>query len=88
MKIKISTRDLKIGMYVVELDRPWRDSPFLFQGFEIRSDDELRALQQHCQEVYVLQESVAAASGPGASAWRDWGRAASPAAKHVAAMAF
>ncbi|MDQ2070799.1 DUF3391 domain-containing protein, partial [Natronospira bacteriovora] len=32
---KIDIRDLKVGMYVAELDRPWIDSPFLFQGFRI-----------------------------------------------------
>ncbi len=40
-------------MYVRELDRPWRDTPFLFQGFEIRSEDEIRELQRHCQHVYI-----------------------------------
>ncbi len=29
---------LEIGMYVIELDRPWLDSPFLFQGFEKEFD--------------------------------------------------
>ena len=30
-------------MYVTELDRPWLDSPFLFQGFSIESPDQLAA---------------------------------------------
>lgn len=88
MKVKISTRDLRVGMYVCELDRPWRDTPFLFQGFEIRSAEDIRKIQQHCKEVVVLQESAAATTSAGAKAWRDWKRASSPAAKHAAALEF
>jgi putative nucleotidyltransferase with HDIG domain len=51
--IKVDTQDLKIGMYVCELDRPWRETPFLFQGFEIRTDEELKTLQQYCRTVYI-----------------------------------
>jgi len=40
-------------MYVRELDRPWRETPFLFQGFEIRSDEDIRELQRYCQHVYI-----------------------------------
>ena len=28
---------LKGGMYVSQLDRPWLETPFLFQGFCIRT---------------------------------------------------
>lgn len=44
---------LKIGMYVIELDRPWLDSPFLFQGFEITTDAEILKLREHCNYVYI-----------------------------------
>jgi len=40
-------------MYVRELDRPWRESPFLFQGFEIRDEDEIRELRRYCQYVLI-----------------------------------
>ena len=53
MMIKVDTQDLKIGMYVCELDRPWRETPFLFQGFEIRTDEELNTLQQYCRTVFI-----------------------------------
>lgn len=53
MKRKLDVQQLKIGMYVSELDRPWRDTPFLFQGFEIRSEDEIRELQRYCQHVFI-----------------------------------
>ena len=52
-KRKLEVQQLKIGMYVRELDRPWRETPFIFQGFEIRSEDEIRDLQRYCQHVYV-----------------------------------
>ena len=43
-------------MYVARLDRPWTDTPFLFQGFFIRTQDEIEELQRHCQYVYIDPE--------------------------------
>jgi HD-GYP domain-containing protein (c-di-GMP phosphodiesterase class II) len=40
-------------MYVAQLDRPWLETPFLFQGFEIREDAELKLLRQYCKHVYI-----------------------------------
>ena len=40
-------------MYVSELDRPWLETPFLFQGFYIRNRDEIVALRSHCKSVIV-----------------------------------
>lgn len=53
MRIKIDTADLVIGMFVAELDRPWLDSPFLFQGFVIEDEAELLQLRQVCRWVKV-----------------------------------
>lgn len=50
---KIPVADLEIGMYVSELDRPWLETPFLFQGFYIRNQDEIVALRSHCKSVIV-----------------------------------
>lgn len=52
-QIKINTADLEVGMYVARLDRPWTDTPFLFQGFFIRNQDEIEELRHHCEHVYV-----------------------------------
>jgi len=41
------------GLYVVELDRPWIETPFLFQGFTITCDEELSALRESCRHVYI-----------------------------------
>ena len=54
MKTKIDVQDLRKGMYITELDRPWLGTPFMFQGFEIRSDEELTQLRALCQYVYIL----------------------------------
>src|SRR3989344_4954202 len=53
MKRKLDVQQLKVGMFVCALDRPWRETPFLFQGFEIRGEDEIRDLQRYCQHVYI-----------------------------------
>lgn len=49
----ISVEDLRIGMYVSKLDRPWVGTPFLFQGFLIDSEDALAELRRHCKHVHV-----------------------------------
>lgn len=51
--IKVPVRELRIGMYVVELDRPWLETPFLVQGFVIKSIEELEILSDTCAYVYV-----------------------------------
>jgi hypothetical protein len=40
-------------MYVGQLDRPWLGTPFLYQGFVVRTAQELQDLRQYCREVYV-----------------------------------
>ncbi|MES1938856.1 metal-dependent phosphohydrolase [Salinisphaera sp. T5B8] len=53
---KIDTRDLRIGMYVEALDRPWLETPYLLEGVDIKTDadiDELRAL---CSHVYIRSD--------------------------------
>jgi len=52
-KIKITPDYLTKGMYVVELDRPWLDSPFLFQGFVINTDELLDEVKAICDFVYI-----------------------------------
>lgn len=50
---KISCKYLRPGMYVHELDRPWLETPFMFQGFLIKDDEEIETLQKYCEDVYV-----------------------------------
>jgi HD-GYP domain-containing protein (c-di-GMP phosphodiesterase class II) len=53
MASKIFTGDLKIGMFVADLDRPWVDTPFLLQGFLVENDEQILALKTHCEWVMV-----------------------------------
>jgi len=52
-KVRVYTADLKIGMYVSELDRPWVETSFMFQGFAIQNDEDIKELQSCCDVVYV-----------------------------------
>lgn len=56
MDVKVEISAIKCGMYVSELDRPWTDSTFLFQGFLIENDEQIRELQEQCSYVIVSQE--------------------------------
>ena len=58
MKIKVFCEDLKKGMYVSQLDIPWIESPFLFQGFPIKNDEEIQQLLATCKYVYVDTEKT------------------------------
>jgi HD-GYP domain-containing protein (c-di-GMP phosphodiesterase class II) len=49
----MAVENLAIGMYVSELDRPWIETPFLFQGFHIESVETIDELCEHCEYVYV-----------------------------------
>ncbi len=51
--IQLSVEQLSVGTYVSQLDRPWEETPFLFQGFTITSEDELKELQRLCDYVYA-----------------------------------
>ena len=52
-KVKVDVLDLKVGLYVSALDRPWSQTSFPLQGFQIRSHRELSALKAVCQYVYI-----------------------------------
>jgi putative nucleotidyltransferase with HDIG domain len=55
-KIKIPVDSLRLGMYVAELDRPWIETPFLFQGFILEREDDIRELGRYCRHVFVDNE--------------------------------
>jgi len=52
-KVKVVVDELKPGMYVSELDRPWLETPFLSQGFEIHDEQDITQIRKHCRYVYV-----------------------------------
>lgn len=51
--VKVTTDKLVMGMYIAKLDRPWLDSPFLFQGFPLERNEDLATLKALCDYVYV-----------------------------------
>jgi HD-GYP domain-containing protein (c-di-GMP phosphodiesterase class II) len=51
--VELPVEHLKLGIYVSRLDRPWADTPFLFQGFAVENDDELETLRRLCSVVFV-----------------------------------
>ena len=55
-KKQVAVNDLRLGMYVVELDRSWIGTPFDFQGFPLTSDDQIKSLKVYCKFVYVDPE--------------------------------
>lgn len=53
IKVKVPTDSIDIGMFVVELDRPWTDVPLPFQKFEITTERELKVLSEYCKYIYI-----------------------------------
>ncbi len=63
-RLRVAVENLRLGLFVAELDRPWLDTPFLLQGFLLDSDTDVEALRQYCRYVWVdlkfSDEAVAA----------------------------
>jgi putative nucleotidyltransferase with HDIG domain len=55
--IRIDVERLTIGMRVIELDRPWQESPFEIHGFKISKEEELEQLKRCCEYVYVAAKN-------------------------------
>jgi HD-GYP domain-containing protein (c-di-GMP phosphodiesterase class II) len=74
MELKeIAVNELKLGMYVSKLDRPWTETPFIFQGFILRDQKQIDTIKQFCKLVYVdpdkedLEDTRALAAASAAS---------------------
>lgn len=50
---QVDVKDLRVGMYVSKLDRPWLETTFLFQGFELKNEDDIAEVQKQCDFVYI-----------------------------------
>ncbi|HWD23555.1 MAG TPA: HD-GYP domain-containing protein [Burkholderiales bacterium] len=59
MRKIVSVSELQFGMYVAELDRPWTDTPFMFQGFVLENAEQLEILKKFCKSVTVDYERSA-----------------------------
>ena len=53
MKKKVDVSELQIGMHVCEADRPWLETPFLFQGFPLETSEDIVNVQKVCEYVYI-----------------------------------
>ena len=53
MQVPIDVTNVSEGMYISKLDRPWLETPFIFQGFEICEQAEIDMLQRCCSTVSI-----------------------------------
>ncbi len=51
--IKLHVYELQIGMFVSQLEIPWEQSPFLLQGFDLKTQADIKAVQDVCDYVYI-----------------------------------
>lgn len=52
-QLKVKVNDLKPGMFVCRLDRPWIETPFMVEGILVKSEREIEAISRHCCFVYI-----------------------------------
>lgn len=57
---EIPVEKLSFGMFISKLDRPWTETPFVFQGFVLKSDKQLEVLKKFCKHVFVDPEKEVA----------------------------
>ncbi len=53
---EIPVEELQLGMYVSKLDRPWTETPFVFQGFILRNQKQIDVMCKFCKHVFVDPE--------------------------------
>lgn len=64
MKVKVDISQLKEGMYVCELDRPWTETSFLLQGILVKNIEDIVQIQKFSSFVYVDTEKSHASIQP------------------------
>ncbi len=58
-KIHIHVNQLKLGMFVSDLDRPWLETSFVFQGFRIQRLEDIERIRKYCEYVQVdVEKSI------------------------------
>ena len=53
VEMEIHVSELRLGMHVIKLDKPWEETDFLLQGFVIHNREEIDALQAQCERVFI-----------------------------------
>lgn len=49
----IAIGDVKVGMFVVGIDRSWLDTPFPIQGFLVENAEQVATLRHYCSTVFI-----------------------------------
>lgn len=57
-EIEVPVSQLKLGMHVVRLDRPWLDTDFKLQGFVIKDPSQIKRLSNQCDFVVIRARAV------------------------------
>jgi HD-GYP domain-containing protein (c-di-GMP phosphodiesterase class II) len=52
-EMEIPVNQLKLGMHVIRLDRPWLETDFKLQGFVISEHSQIKRLKHQCQHVVI-----------------------------------
>lgn len=52
-QLRISVSDVRVGMFIAELDRPWAETPFMLQGFLLKETKHLHMLRDFVSEVVI-----------------------------------
>lgn len=52
-QVEIPSDAVRVGMYVVRLDKPWTEVPLLFREFVVENEEQLQTLRGHCFSVTV-----------------------------------
>jgi len=74
MEIKIDVNNVKLGMFVARLDRPWLGTPLCFQGFWVCNMEAIDKLRMYCSAVWVRTDKKGRPTeveDPGEVDWRD-----------------
>lgn len=53
VKRPIHVSELRPGMFVCELDRPWLETPFILQGFKVTDQEDIDTIAKYCEYVYI-----------------------------------
>lgn len=52
-EVKTSIKGLQIGMFISRLYRPWIETPYLIEGFLIKSEEDILEIAKYCSYVFV-----------------------------------
>ncbi len=51
--VKLHVYELQLGMFISQLEIPWHESPFQQQGFDLKTQADIQAVQNVCDYVFI-----------------------------------